>query len=63
VGDLHAGHRPLALEESNDARKKLNVRIFPKAEVLGADAAIGRDSGCFRKDQAGPTDGAAAKMH
>ena len=54
VGDLHAGDGALRLQKSHDARQKLDVLVLPNSQILGTDAALGRDGGRFGENQAAP---------
>lgn len=50
------------MQKGGDAGEFGDVLVLPQAEIVGADAAFGTDSGGFGHDQAGSADGAAAEM-
>ena len=51
------------MNETDDSTQHLDVPIGPDAEVLRADAPLGKNGRCLSKYQSGATDGATAKMN
>jgi hypothetical protein len=62
MGELNADRCPLSMHETNGGRQRLTVGVRPKAEVLGRNAAFGRDGGRFGENETGATDSAATQM-
>src|ERR1035438_10472394 len=50
VGELDSGARALGTQESRDAGQGRDVLVLPQAEVLRADAALGRNGGRLSED-------------
>ena len=63
VCDLNSGHGAVFLKEATDTRDRFDVFVRPDAGVAGGDAALGRNSGGFRHDQARSAHGAGTQMH
>ena len=60
---LHPGNTALPMNEPHDSSQEFNVIGLPDAEVLRADAALGKNRRRFSEDESGPANCPAAKMH
>ena len=62
MGQLHAGHRTLRLDEAGDAAQRLDMLVGPDAQVFRRDPPVRAD--CCRLDdhQPGAAD-ARAQVH
>lgn len=63
MGELDRRVCALSVEEVDDARKHGDVPVFPDAEVIGRNSALGQNCGGLGEDQARASDGSAAEMH
>jgi hypothetical protein len=55
--ELHPRSASLAVNESDDPLQHLDMRIFVDAEVVGADASLGRHRGSLGNHQCGTAHG------
>ena len=62
MGKLHSRNASLPVDEADDASERLDVFVFPDAEILRADASFGQDGGRFGEDQGCASDGATAEV-
>src|SRR6185437_5919628 len=62
VRKLDARHRTLLRDERRDARKEIDVRVLPDAEIVGGDAAVRRDGRGLGEHEPGAANGTGAEV-
>src|SRR5712664_749625 len=60
---LHPSHAALLVNKPHDASQRLNVIVFPAAQVLRTNPAFGKNGSSFGKHQSRAANRPAAQMH
>src|ERR1700692_2971054 len=59
---LHPSHTALLMNKPDDSSQRLNVIVYPDAQVLRTNPALRKDRSCFGVNQSRPAYGPAAQM-
>ena len=63
VRELHPNVSAVLVHEISDVTQRHDLAVVPQAQVLGADAALGRDGGGLGQNQSRPAERVLAEVH